>query len=339
MDPTAPRRRSACLSHTMMDTKNRPFGAMLTAMVTPMLENGDIDYEGAARLATYLVDEQRNDGLIISGTTGESPTTSDAEKDRLLRTIVEAVGDRARVVAGVGTNDTGHSIELAKAAESAGAHGLLTVTPYYNTPPQEGLIRHFTAIADATGLPVMLYDIPGRTGVPIASETLVRLAEHPRIVANKDAKDDLGASSWVMERTDLAYYCGSDMLNLPLLSVGASGFVSVVGHIVGADLHELIDAYEAGEITQALAIHRRLTPVYTGMFRTQGVITTKAILNLFGLPAGPVRAPLTDASVELQTLLREDLAAAGVKGPIGLAPHQAVPASAIPVERLTEGSV
>ena len=311
---------------------------MLTAMITPMHDNGEVDYDGVARLAAYLVDEQRNDGLVVNGTTGESATTSDEEKERILRTVVETVGDRATIVAGAGTNNTRHSIELARTAERAGADGLLLVTPYYNRPPQEGLLRHFTAIADATGLPVMLYDIPGRTGIPIASETLVRLAEHPRIVANKDAKDDLGASSWVMERTDLAYYCGTDMLNLPMLSIGAAGFVSVVGHIVGADLRDMIDAYRSGDVARALAIHRRLTPVYTGMFRTQGVITTKAVLNMFGLPGGAVRTPLADASPELQALLREDLAAAGVKGPIGLAPHQAVPASAVGVERLTEGS-
>lgn len=319
-------------------TPNAPFGQMLTAMVTPMHDDGEVDYDGAARLATYLVDEQRNDGLIISGTTGESPTTSDEEKDRLLRTVVEAVGDRAAIVAGVGTNDTRHSVRLARAAAEAGAHGLLAVTPYYNKPPQEGLIQHFSTIADTTELPVMLYDIPGRTGVPIASETLVRLADHPRIVANKDAKDDLGASTWVMSRTDLAYYCGSDMLNLPLLSIGAAGFVSVVGHIVGGDLHDMIDAYNEGDVARALTIHRRLTPVYTGIFRTQGVITTKAVLDMFGLPGGAVRTPLADASTELRTLLREDLAAAGVKGPIGLAPHQAVPASAVAVESLPEGS-
>ncbi|MDS1271695.1 4-hydroxy-tetrahydrodipicolinate synthase [Lipingzhangella sp. LS1_29] len=320
------------------NTPNAPFGQMLTAMVTPMHEGGEVDYDGAARLATYLVDEQRNDGLVISGTTGEAPTTNDEEKDRLLRTVVEAVGDRATIVAGVGTNNTRHSIELATAAERAGADGLLAVTPYYNKPPQEGLIQHFTAIADSTELPVMLYDIPGRTGVPIASETLVRLADHPRIIANKDAKDDIGASSWVLSRTDLAYYCGTDMMNLPLLSIGAAGFVSVVGHIVGSDLHEMIDAYTSGDTQLALSIHRRLTPVYTGIFRTQGVITTKAVLDMFGLPGGSVRTPLADASTELRTLLREDLAAAGVKGPIGLAPHQAVPASAVGVESLPEGS-
>ncbi|WP_106240513.1 4-hydroxy-tetrahydrodipicolinate synthase [Allonocardiopsis opalescens] len=315
-----------------------PFGRMLTAMVTPMTLDGAVDYDGAARLATYLVDEHRHDGLVLNGTTGESPTTSDREKERLVRAVVEAVGDRATVLAGVGTNDTRHSIELAHSAEKAGARGLLAVTPYYNKPPQEGLVRHFTAIADATDLPVMLYDIPGRTGVPIASETLVRLAEHPRIVANKDAKDDLGASTWVMARTDLAYYSGTDMLNLPLLAIGAAGFVSVVGHIVGTDLHDMIDAYLEGDVVRALAIHRRLTPVYTGIFRTQGVITVKAVLNLFGLPGGPVRSPLADASVELTTLLRGDLAAAGVKGPIGLAPDAAVPASAVKVDSVSEGS-
>ncbi|PRY02625.1 dihydrodipicolinate synthase [Allonocardiopsis opalescens] len=307
-------------------------------MVTPMTLDGAVDYDGAARLATYLVDEHRHDGLVLNGTTGESPTTSDREKERLVRAVVEAVGDRATVLAGVGTNDTRHSIELAHSAEKAGARGLLAVTPYYNKPPQEGLVRHFTAIADATDLPVMLYDIPGRTGVPIASETLVRLAEHPRIVANKDAKDDLGASTWVMARTDLAYYSGTDMLNLPLLAIGAAGFVSVVGHIVGTDLHDMIDAYLEGDVVRALAIHRRLTPVYTGIFRTQGVITVKAVLNLFGLPGGPVRSPLADASVELTTLLRGDLAAAGVKGPIGLAPDAAVPASAVKVDSVSEGS-
>src|SRR5215831_11737428 len=201
-----------------------PFGRLLTAMVTPMTSDRAVDYAGAARLADYLVTQMRNDGLVISGTTGESPTTSDAEKDRLLRTVIEAVGGRARVVAGVGTNDTAHTCELAKRAEQAGADALLVVTPYYNKPPQNGLLAHFTAVADATGLPVMLYDIPGRTGVPIKTETLIQLAQHPRIVAVKDAKGDFGAGSTVMASTDLVFYSGDDMLNLPWLAVGASGF-------------------------------------------------------------------------------------------------------------------
>src|SRR3954463_8210603 len=166
----------------------RPFGRLLTAMVTPFAPDGSLDVEGAQRLGGDLVDEQRNDALVINGTGGESPTTTDAEKETLLRAVGEAVGDRARIVAGVGTNNTAHTVELARAAEKAGAHGLLVVTPYYNKPPQAGLVRHFTTVADAVGLPVLLYDIPHRSGVPIATETLVRLAEHPHIVAVKDAK-------------------------------------------------------------------------------------------------------------------------------------------------------
>src|SRR5215467_6279123 len=191
-----------------------PFGRMLTAMITPMTADGALDADGAARLAAYLVDDMRNDGLVISGTTGESPTTTNEEKDRLLRAVIEAVGDRARIVAGVGTNDTAHSRELAQHAERAGADGLLVVTPYYNKPPQDGLVAHFTAVADATGLPCMLYDIPGRTGTPIATATLIRLAQHPRIVAVKDAKGDFGGTSQVMLATDLVFYSGDDILNL-----------------------------------------------------------------------------------------------------------------------------
>ncbi len=288
---------------------------MLTAMVTPMTADGSLDYDGAARLAAYLVDEMRNDGLVLSGTTGESPTTTDAEKERLLRVVVEAVGNRAAIVAGVGTNDTAHTIELARQAERAGAHGLLAVTPYYSKPPQEGLYRHFTALADSTGLPVILYDIPGRTGTPIATETLIRLAGHARIVAVKDAKGNLGAGSLVMAATGLVFYSGDDMLNLPWLSVGAAGFVSVVGHVAGDRLHEMIDAYSAGDVATALAIHRSLLPVYTGMFRNQGVIMTKAALRLLGLPGGSVRGPLTDASPAELERLSTDLAAGEVKVP------------------------
>ena len=292
-----------------------PFGRMLTAMITPMTGEGTVDYDGAARLAEYLVTEMRNDGLVISGTTGESPTTSDAEKARLLRAVLDAVGDRATIVAGVGTNDTAHTCELARQAEEAGAHGLLVVTPYYNKPPQHGLVAHFTAVADATGLPVLVYDIPGRTGTAIATETLVQLSAHPRIVAVKDAKGDFGASSVVMAATDLAFYSGDDMLNLPWLSVGAVGFVSVHGHVVGDRLHEMIDAYVAGDVDTALAVHRELLPVYTGMTRMQGTVSTKAALAMLGRPGGPVRPPLADATTAEAERLRTDLVAGGVKLP------------------------
>jgi 4-hydroxy-tetrahydrodipicolinate synthase len=283
-------------------------------MITPFTPGGALDTDGAARLATYLVDDMRNDGLVISGTTGESPTTSDAEKERLLRAVIEAVGDRATIVAGVGTNDTAHTRELAQQAERAGADALLVVTPYYNKPPQSGLVAHFRSVADATGLPVMLYDIPGRTGTPIATESLLQLAQHPRIVAVKDAKGDLGAASHVMAATGLVFYSGDDMLNLPWLSLGAAGFVSVVGHVVGDRLHGMIDAYLAGRVGEARQIHLDLLPVIDGiMTRTQGAIATKAALGLLGQPGGPVRAPLIGATPAQVDQIRADLVAGGVK--------------------------
>lgn len=283
-------------------------------MVTPMDSAGAVDYRGAARLAEHLVTEMRNDGLVVSGTTGEAPTTSDEEQARLLDAVLDAVGDRAVVVAGVGTNDTAHSCELARAAERAGAHGLLVVTPYYNKPPQSGLLRHFTAVADATSLPSMLYDIPGRTGTKISAETLARAAEHPRIVAVKDATGDVFAASQVIAQTGLAYYSGDDALTLPFLSVGGVGLVSVVGHVVGDRLHEMIDAYLAGQVEQAVRLHQELIPVVVGiMTRTQGAIATKAALTLLGLPGGHVRLPLADASETEVERLRTDLAAGGVK--------------------------
>jgi len=290
----------------------RPFGRLLTAMVTPFRADGSLDTDGAATLAEYLVREQGNDALVINGTTGEAPTTSDAEKETLLRAVVEAVGDRARVVAGVGTNNTAHTIELARAAEKAGAHGLLVVTPYYNRPPQAGLLRHFTAVADATDLPVLLYDIPGRAGVPIETDTLCRLAEHERIVGVKDAKGLIAESSWVIARTDLAYYAGDDAATLPLLAVGGVGVVGTSTHFTGAGTKQMIEAYERGDVAEARRLHHTLLPLYTGIFRTQGTILVKAGLTLRGLPAGPVRSPLVDATEAQTEQLRADAAAAGI---------------------------
>jgi 4-hydroxy-tetrahydrodipicolinate synthase len=291
----------------------RPFGRVLTAMVTPFTEDGEIDLAGVQELAAQLVDRGAHDGLVVHGTTGESPTTTDAEQHAVLEAVMDAVGDRAKVVAGVGTNDTAHSIEKARDAERLGVHGLLVVTPYYNKPPQAGLLRHFTSIADSTDLPVMLYDIPPRSVIPIEVETLVRAAEHPRIVAVKDAKGDFGALSWTLARTDLAYYSGEDMLNFPLLALGAVGVVSVVGHVVGPRLAELITAVESGDLVKARAVHESLLPVYTGiMGGGQGVMMVKAALTLLGFPAGPVRPPLVDATAEQIAQLRTDLAAGGV---------------------------
>ncbi len=285
---------------------------MLTAMITPFTSDGAQDLDGAQELASYLVDQLGHDGLVVNGTTGESATKTDAEDKDLVRAVVEAVGDRAWVVAGVGTNDTAHSIESARAAAQVGAHGLMAVAPYYNRPPQAGLIAHFHAIADATELPLLTYDIPKRTGVAIETETLVRIAEHPRIVANKDAKGDLDATQWAMARTDIGWYCGDDILNLPMLVLGASGMISVVGHVVGDRLKSMATALWSGDVAGAREINASLLPVYTGIFRTQGVILTKAALRMQGLPAGPVRLPLLDATADQEAQLRIDLA--GVRG-------------------------
>jgi len=289
-----------------------PFGRVLTAMVTPFTADGGLDLDGAQRLAEHLVQRGGNDGLVLSGTTGESATTSDGEKERLLRAVREAVGDAVPVLAGVGTNDTAHTLELAQTAEKAGATGLLVVSPYYNKPPQAGLEAHVRAVADATGLPVMLYDIPARTGVAFATETLVRLAEHPRVVAVKDAKSDFTATSWVRARSDLAVYSGNDTDTLPLLALGAVGVVSVTAHVNGREIATMITRYDAGDPAAATAVHLASLPLATGMFRTQGVILAKAALRLLGLPAGPVRLPLVDATEDEVAVLRADLAAAGV---------------------------
>jgi len=293
----------------------RPFGRVLTAMVTPFAEDVSLDLDGAVRLATHLVDHDRHDGLVLSGTTGESPTTSDAEKESLLRTVIDAVGDRAMIVAGVGTNDTAHTIHLAEQAAKAGAHGLLVVTPYYNKPPQAALLAHFRSVADATDLPVILYDIPGRTGTPIETETLVRAGEHERIVAVKDAKGDLFAGSEVMARSGLAYYCGDDPLNLAWLAHGACGVISVVAHAFGTAYAEMIDAIDAGNLLRAREIHIDLIPaVKTIMSReSQGAIRAKAVAQLLGLiDSRRVRGPLLDASEDEVALIREVLTGAGV---------------------------
>jgi 4-hydroxy-tetrahydrodipicolinate synthase len=283
-------------------------------MVTPFTPNGAQDLDGAQRVAAHLVETGCN-GLVVSGTTGESPTTSDIEKEQLVRAVVDAVGHRATVVAGVGTYDTHHSVELAEQAEKAGAHALLVVTPYYNKPPQAGLVRHFRTVADASGLPMMLYDIPGRTGTPIETDSLLQLAEHPRIVAVKDAKADLFAGSKVISSTGLAFYSGDDALNLPWLSVGAVGMVSVVSHVAAPRYAAMVQAYLGGDVAGALRLHRELIPAVAGIMtkKSQGAIMAKAALQLIGiLESRTVRSPLIDATEEQVAELREALAAAGL---------------------------
>lgn len=290
----------------------RPFGRLLTAMVTPFRDSGELDLDAVARLASYLVDEQGNDGLVVNGTTGESPTTTDAEKADVVRAAADAVGDRAHVVAGVGTFDTVHTVHLADQAAKAGADGLLVVTPYYSRPPQAGLLAHFRAIADSTELPVALYDIPGRSGVAIQTETMIELSAHERIVAVKDAKGDLVASSRVLAETDLAYYSGDDAATLPLLSVGGVGIIGTSTHFCGRDTLAMIEAFEGGDVAAAVRLHRRLLPIYTGIFRTQGTILVKAGLRLRGRDVGSVRMPLVEATQAELSQLRADLAAAGL---------------------------
>ncbi|WP_153034490.1 4-hydroxy-tetrahydrodipicolinate synthase [Amycolatopsis sp. YIM 10] len=295
----------------------RPFGRVLTAMITPFDRDGALELKRAQEIAKHLVD-LGNDGLVVNGTTGESPTTSDAEKADLIRAVVEAVGDRATVVTGAGTYDTAHSVELVRQAEKAGAHGALVVTPYYSRPTQAGLYAHFTTVAEATELPIMLYDIPPRSIVPIEVDTLRRLAEHPRIVAVKDAKGDLLAGSEVIANTDLAYYSGDDGLNLPWLSVGAAGVVSVVGHVVAGRIRAMIEAYEEGDTSTARTNHRGMLPVYRAFSRVGGVVFSKTALRLRGYDAGDPRLPIVPATEEQIAAISADLTQAGV--PLDAAP-------------------
>lgn len=289
-----------------------PFGRLLTAMVSPFDASGKVDLDKAAELAAWLVDSQDNDGLVVSGTTGESPTTSEQEKSDLIRVVVEAVGDRAHVLAGVGTFSTEHTAHLAQQAAASGAHGLLVVTPYYSRPPQRALVQHFRSVADATDLPVMLYDIPHRSGVPIAPETLLEVAEHPRIVAVKDAKGDLVASSRVISETDLAFYSGDDALTLPLLSVGGVGLVGTSTHFSGRPAKQMIVAHLEGRVADAVALHQRLLPVFTGVFANQGCIMVKAGLNAQGFEVGGLRLPMTEATPDERDTLVAQLRTAGL---------------------------
>jgi 4-hydroxy-tetrahydrodipicolinate synthase len=292
---------------------HRAFGSVITAMVTPFDRRGELDEDGASTLAKWLTQPGWNDGIVVNGTTGESVTTSDREKMSMVQWAAQAAQDRGtKVIAGVGAGDTRHSVAMAIAAASQGADALLVVAPYYSRPSQRGILEHFLAIADSTPLPVMLYDIPKRTGVAIEPDTFVAAAKHPRILAVKDAKADLESSSWVMERTNLAYYSGDDALNLPLLSIGAVGFVSVVGHVVGNRLRDLLDCYTHGRIAEALEIHRELLPVYRGMFRAPAAASVKAALASQGLPGGPVRLPLVGLTDEETKFLLLDLASARV---------------------------
>jgi 4-hydroxy-tetrahydrodipicolinate synthase len=281
-------------------------------MVTPFDKDGAIDWAGVEKLAQHLVDTG-HDGIAVNGTTGEAPTTKSSEKLEIIKVVKKVVGSKIQVLSGAGDNETSYTVEQAKRSQDAGADGLLVVTPYYNKPPQAGIEAHFRAVAAATDLPIMMYDIPGRTGVEIESDTIVKLFESvDNIVALKDAKGNIAATSWVIKRCGVPVYSGDDILNLPFLSVGAVGFVSVCGHTVGLQLKAMLDAWFAGNSAKALEIHQQLLPVFTGTFRTQGAILTKAAMSLMGLPGGTTRLPLVDATEAQIEQLRKDLTAGGV---------------------------
>ncbi|WP_194163453.1 4-hydroxy-tetrahydrodipicolinate synthase [Mycolicibacterium sp. P1-5] len=286
-------------------------GTVLTAMVTPFKPDGTLDTVVAARVATHLVDSGC-DGLVLSGTTGESPTTTDDEKRALVAAVLEAVGDRARIVAGAGTYDTAHSVHLAKAAAAEGAHGLLVVTPYYSRPPQAGLVAHFTTVADATDLPVILYDIPPRSVIPIEWDTMRTLAAHPNIVAVKDAKADLHGGAQIMAETGLAYYSGDDALNLPWLAMGAVGFVSVWGHVAASQLRDMLSAFNSGDVATARKIAVTLAPLNAAQTRLGGVTFAKEALRLQGIEVGDPRLPQVPATPSQIDELAADLRAAAV---------------------------
>ncbi|MCL7495869.1 MULTISPECIES: 4-hydroxy-tetrahydrodipicolinate synthase [Streptomyces] len=286
-----------------------PFGRTAIAMITPFTADGALDTDGAQRLATHLVDDGGCDALVLSGTTGESPTTSDAEKEALVRAVAEAVGDRARITAGVGTSDTQHSVALARSAERAGAHGLLVVTPYYSRPAQEAVAHHLRTVADATGLPVMLYDIPGRTGTALTAATLLRLAAHPRIAGVKDCAYDPLKSAKVLASTGLAYYAGCDEQILPLRALGGSGCVSTAGNAAPRAVRAVLDAFDAGDTAEATRRQLALLPLIEAVTGGEhpGTVTAKALLNHLGLPAGPVRGPLLAADAQLTSRLADAL--------------------------------
>lgn len=286
-----------------------PFGRVLTAMVTPFTSEGAVDLDAVQRLATYLV-EHGNDGIVVSGTTGESPTTTTEEDGRTLAAVIEAVGGRASVVAGVGTNDTRHSVELAEQAKKAGADGLLLVTPYYNKPPQSGIVAHVNEVVRAgDGTPTMVYDIPGRAGIQIAEDTYVELVKNPLVVAVKDAVGDFERGAWLLRETGIKIYSGDDALTLPWLSIGASGVVGVTSHVAGDAYSDMVRAFDAGDMARAQELNRELVPVVRAiMGQTQGAIAAKVAMALLGVIPNPdVRLPLTNATDEQVAVIRAAL--------------------------------
>ncbi|TGE35286.1 4-hydroxy-tetrahydrodipicolinate synthase [Desulfosporosinus fructosivorans] len=282
------------------------FGRILTAMVTPMNEALEINYEEAKRLAQYLT-VHGSDGVVVCGTTGESPTVTASEKVELFKVVKEALGSKFTVIAGIGSNSTDSSIKLARQAATTGVDGLMAVVPYYNKPSQEGMFQHFKAIAEATPLPLMLYNVPGRTSANLMPETVKRLSEIPNIVALKEAAGSLDQVSELKRMLPTAFevYSGDDSMTLPMLALGCSGIVSVAAHVVGDEMKEMVDAWFDGDTAQATKWHLDLYPVFKGIFVTSNPVPVKALMNMIGIKAGGVRLPLVKATPEEIKFLKE----------------------------------
>lgn len=287
------------------------FGTVSVAMVTPFTATGELDLEQGARLARHLVDNGV-DSLVLAGTTGESPTTTLNEKLDLLRTVRQEVGESIKLIAGAGSYNTAVSVEVAKASAEAGADALLVVTPYYSKPSQEGIYQHFATVAKATDLPICVYDIPPRSVVPIAPDTLRRLSELGTIQAVKDAKGNIAESTSLIQETGLAWYSGDDPLNLPWLSVGATGFVSVIGHLAPARLREMHTLFNNGDLIAARELNASLAPLVAAQGRLGGVTMAKAGLHLQGITVGDPRLPIVAPNESEYEALRQDMEKAGV---------------------------
>lgn len=294
------------------------FGTLLTAMVTPFRADGSVDLDSTAALAQRLVD-QGCDGLVVGGTTGEYSTMTDDEHEAVFRAVREAVGDRAALVAGAGSNDTAHTMHLSEQAQKAGMDGLLIVTPYYNKPTQAGVVAHFEKVADSVELPIMLYDIPGRTGIPLSADTLIRLGEHPRIVAVKDAKADLTGATRVMAESDLLFYSGDDGLTVPWMAIGAVGLVGVTSHVDTPRFRRMIDAMRSDDLATARGLAYELEPVVRAtMTHVPGAVAAKQILHWQGmLPGHTVRLPYVEATQDELAVMRADLEGSVVQDTIG----------------------
>lgn len=289
------------------------FGQVLTAMVTPFDQNGEIDFNATKTLVEHLI-TNGTDSLVVAGTTGESPTLTTEEKNKLFKCVVEAAAGRVHVIAGTGSNNTQASISLTKLAEETGVDGIMLVAPYYNKPSQEGLYQHFKTIAQSTSLPVMLYNIPGRSVVNISVETIVRLSEIPNVVSIKEASGNLDAMAEIISKTpsDFTLYSGDDGLTIPVLAIGGAGVISVASHIIGNDMQEMINAFKNGDVQKAAATHRNLLPIMRALFIAPSPSPVKAALNLNGIQVGGVRLPMVPLSNKEQSALEEVLQASGI---------------------------